>query len=74
MQNIIYFCYIWFVLGGLFEHQYHGQEIAFKYVIDEINSRRDILPFTKLTYDVKNGLSEDSFISSKKGRAVLNSL
>ena len=54
-------------LGGIFEHAYHGQEVVFKYAVEKINARRDLLPYTKLTYDIRRVPQDDSFLASKKG-------
>ena len=61
-----------YISGGLFEHNFREQELVFKYAIEKINSRRDLLPFTKLTYDIQETPADDSFISSKKGKILIS--
>ena len=39
----------------------------FKYAVEKVNSRRDILPYTKLTYDIQECPADDSFLAAKKG-------
>ena len=53
--------------GGIFEHEFRGQEMVFKYAVEKVNSRRDILPYTKLTYDIQEYPADDSFLAAKKG-------
>ncbi len=55
-------------VGGVFEHEFRGQEMAFKYAVERVNSRRDLLPFTKLTYDIQQSPADDSFLAAKKGK------
>ena len=54
--------------GGIFEHEFRGQEMVFKYAVEKVNSRRDILPYTKLTYDIQECPADDSFLAAKKGK------
>ena len=56
--------------GGLFEHEYRGQELAFKYAIRKINERKDILPNISLQYDIQSTPAQDSFHASKKGKTL----
>ena len=54
--------------GGLFEPEYQGQEIVFKYAVDKVNKRRDVLPLSRLEYQIQNSPMQDSFDSSRKGK------
>ena len=53
--------------GGLFEHSYRGQEQAFRYSVEKINARRDVLPNTRLTYDIQQSPNSDSFVAARRG-------
>ena len=56
-----------FLKGGLFEHEFHGQELAFKYAVRKINRRSDLLPNTQLVYDIQQTPVQDSFLAAKRG-------
>ena len=56
-----------FSAGGIFEHEFRGQEVVFKYAVEKVNSRRDVLPYTKLTYDIQECPTDDSFLAARKG-------
>ena len=46
--------------------------MVFKYAVEKVNSRRDILPYTKLTYDIQESPADDSFLAAKKGEYSKN--
>ena len=69
MHSLYHVC----VSGGMFEREFEGQELAFRHAIDKINSRGDLLPSIKLTYDIENPRTQDSFSASKKGNCKSHS-
>ena len=54
------------IIGGLFEGQDKGVEIAFRHTMEKINLRGDILPQSLLIYNSAEVSQQDSFESSKK--------
>jgi hypothetical protein len=60
------------VSGGLFgENDEHPNvENAFRYAVYRINHDRQILPDTRLLYDIQHVPTEDGFRASKKGTAL----
>ena len=62
-----------FIKGGLFEHEFHGQELAFKYAVRKINRRSDLLPNTQLVYDIQQTPVQDSFLAAKRGMCTMTS-
>ncbi|XP_064627054.1 glutamate receptor ionotropic, kainate 2-like isoform X3 [Lineus longissimus] len=53
-------------IGGLFDYDNLGQELAFKYATDSINVRRDILPKTMLVAELAQVPTQDSFHAARK--------
>ncbi|ELU11962.1 hypothetical protein CAPTEDRAFT_144216 [Capitella teleta] len=50
----------------MFEAGFDNEERAFRNAIDRINSRTDILPDIKLSYEIETPRAQDSFSASKK--------
>ena len=44
------------------------QEIAFRYAVDRVNVRSDILPRSRLTAQIERIPQQDSFYASKQGK------
>ena len=55
------------VTGGLFDMTDTVQEIAFRYAVDRVNVRSDILPRSRLTAQIERIPQQDSFYASKQG-------
>ncbi|KAL5010168.1 hypothetical protein ScPMuIL_012473 [Solemya velum] len=53
-------------IGGLFETEYGGELGAFKFAVEKLNLRNDILGQILLVYDVLDVPVQDSFQASKK--------
>ncbi|KAK2189528.1 hypothetical protein NP493_103g02008 [Ridgeia piscesae] len=53
-------------IGGLFEPEHESLALALEYAVDRVNSRRDLLPSTRLLVDVQRTTAGDSFGVSKK--------
>lgn len=66
--------YILYVLAsfvdGFFEPEHKSAELAFKWTMQKINLRNDILSQVLVAYIVKQVTPDDSFDVSKKGRSV----
>ena len=63
------------VAGGLFGEgdEHRSVENAFRYAVYRINHDRQLLPDTRLGYDIQHVPVHDGFRASKKGRAVWSS-
>jgi hypothetical protein len=60
------------VTGAIFTEDQKGSsaELAFKYAVYRINKDTSLLPNTTLVYDMMYVPRDDSFRTSKKGRAL----
>ena len=59
--------------GGLFGEgdEHRSVENAFRYAVYRINHDRQLLPDTKLGYDIQHLPTNDGFKASKKGKGGL---
>lgn len=59
---------LYFIAGALFTEDQKGSstELAFKYAIYKINKDKNILPTTRINYDVEYVPLDDSFRATKK--------
>ena len=61
-------CFICLVLGGLFgETEDVVIENTFRYAIYRVNLDQNLLPRTKITYDIQHLPTLNSFLAAKKG-------
>ena len=60
------------VTGGLFDMTDTVQEIAFRYAVDRVNVRSDILPRSRLTAQIERIPQQDSFYASKQGKYTVS--
>ena len=60
------------VAGGLFGEgdEHRSVENAFRYAVYRINHDRQLLPNTRLGYDIQHVPINDGFRASKKGKGV----
>lgn len=70
VSKYLMICIFVLFLGGLFEGQDKGVEIAFRHTMEKINLRGDILPQSLLIYNSADVSQQDSFESSKKGTSL----
>merc|ERR550532_3389913 len=53
-------------IGGLFEETNSVEEIAFKYAVDHINRKRELLPRSRVTAQIERVPPHDSFYASPR--------
>jgi ionotropic kainate glutamate receptor 2 len=62
------------IAGAIFteDQKDSSAELAFKYAVYRINKDKNLLPNTTLVYDIQYVPRDDSFRTSKKGKAILS--